>query len=237
MNAVLSQCPELAGLVDSEEIKGRSGSLRKVSSLSTMNNLEVLQGLCNELRPKRTLEIGLAFGGSAILFTAFHRRNGAPGSGQHTAIDPYQLENWDEAGLVALESAGLRPYLDFRPAFSNAALPQLLAEQARFDLIYVDGSHLFEDVFIDFYYSLRLLARGGILAFDDCSDPHVRKVLRFIRSNFGFACEPVNLAPYRSDKGSSLRYRVARMCGRVQLTAFRHSGPANRPWNSRFVEF
>jgi cephalosporin hydroxylase len=205
--------------------------------MSTMNNLEILQKLCAQFQPKRTLEVGLAFGGSAILFTAFHRRTGAPATGQHTAVDPFQTEVWDEVGLVAIEDAGLRDYLDFRPILSSLALPRLVAEKAQFDLIYVDGSHLFEDVFIDFYYSTRLLSDGGIIAFDDSSDPHVRKVLRFIKADFQFALDPIDLGPYRADKGASLRYRVARALGRVQLTAFRKIGPAARAWNSPMGRF
>lgn len=237
MRGVLNRCPELATLLESGEARGRSGSPRKISSLSTMNNLGVLQGLCDRYKPKRTLEIGLAFGGSAILFTAFHRRSGAAASAQHTAIDPFQTEVWDEAGLIALEVAGLRSFLDFQASFSSAALPRLAADGARFDMIYVDGSHLFEDVFIDFYYALRLLEEGGVLAFDDSSDPHVRKVLRFIRRNFDSTFRPMNLDRYRSDGGANLRYRIAKALGRVQLTAFQKVGPTTRAWNSPLRDF
>jgi hypothetical protein len=38
-------------------------------------------------------------------------------------------------------------------------------------------------VFIDFYYTARILDAGGIVLFDDSVDPHVHKTLRFIRKN------------------------------------------------------
>ena len=237
MNQVLQSCPELANLIDAGETAGRSGSVHKISSMSTLNNLEVLHNLCNQIKPNRSLEIGLAFGGSAMLFAAGYHKAGLPPAGQHTAIDPFQTDVWDEVGLIALENARLRQYLDFRPAFSSVVLPQLVAEGAKFDLIYVDGSHLFEDVFVDFYFSTRLLTEGGIVAFDDSSDPHVRKVLRFVRTNCSFAYETVDLGPYRRDKGAGARYRIAKALGRVQLTAFRKIGPSTREWNSRFRDF
>ena len=34
-------------------------------------------------------------------------------------------------------------------------------------MIYVDGSHNFEHVFIDAYYSVQLLDMGGVVLFDD----------------------------------------------------------------------
>lgn len=237
MHQVLQSCPELARLLEAGEIRGTSGSVRKISSMSTMNNLEVLHNLCTQVKPKRTLEIGLAFGGSAMVLAASYRNRGLPAAGQHTAIDPFQTGVWDDVGLIALQESGLRPYLDFRPFPSSAALPQLIAEGAAFDLIYVDGSHLFEDVFVDFYFSTRLLTEGGILAFDDSSDPHVKKVLRFIHSDCAFAYEAVDLGPFRTDKGTSLRYRLARAIGQTQLTAFRKIGPSERKWNSAFKDF
>ncbi|MCC7426177.1 MAG: class I SAM-dependent methyltransferase [Alphaproteobacteria bacterium] len=237
MHQVLQSCPELAALLEVGEIKGKSGSIRKISSMSTINNLEVLHNLCTQIRPKRTLEIGLAFGGSAMVLAASYRRRGIEPATQHTAIDPFQTSVWDDTGLIALQESGLRPYLDFRPVLSSVALPQLIAEGATFDLIYVDGSHLFEDVFVDLYFCTRLLTDGGIVAFDDSSDPHVNKVLRFIRSNCAFAYEAVDVGPLRADKGASLRYRFARAFGRVQLTAFRKIGPSARTWNSAFRNF
>jgi hypothetical protein len=113
----------------------------------------------------------------------------------------------------------------------------LVGERASYDIIYVDGSHLFEDVFVDFYYATRLLAQGGVMAFDDSSDPHVRKVVRFVSRNFHFAYRPLDLGPYRADRASGLRYRAAKALGRVQLTAFQKIGPATRAWNSPYRDF
>lgn len=202
-----------------------------------MNNLVTLKNLFHHIKPNRTLETGMAYGGSALLFTACHREAGISLAGQHTAVDPFETVEWDDVGLVAVENAGLRGYLDYRDASSGVALPRLIAEGAVFELIYIDGSHLFEDVFIDFYFSTRLLVDGGVVLFDDSSHLHVQKLLRFIRSNFRFAYEPFDLSPFRADKGAGLRYRAAKVMGRTQLTAFRKIGPATRHQHTPFASF
>jgi len=206
------------------EFSGEPDSAQKVFALSTVNNLVVLRNLFIEIMPKRTLEVGLGPGGSAMLFTASHRGAGRPPMAQHTAIDPVQTSLWKDGALAALENVGLRGYLDFRADFSSIALPMLIREGAKFELIYIDGSHFFDDVFVDFYFTTQLLADDGIVAFDDSTDSHVRKVLRFIRTNCG-CLRPVDLSRYRADKGRSLRYRAAKALGRTQLTAFRKIGP------------
>ena len=144
---------------------------------------------------------------------------------------------WDDCGLLSIERAGLSGYLDFRSARSAVALPGLLSQGETLDLVYVDGSHLFEDVFVDAYFVTRMLSQNGVVAFDDSPDPHVQKVLRFLRSNCGDGLEELDLSPYRGDGGTSLRYRLARLLGKVQLTAFRRVGRVERAWNAAFHSF
>ena len=119
--------------------------------------------------------------------------------GQHIAIDPYESQVWDACGLIATDRAGLSGYLEFRDGPSSLVLPKLGSEGRQIDLVYIDGSHLFEDVFVDFYFVSRLLSDGGVVLFDDCSDPHVRKVLRFIQTNCMKSLVPFDLSAYRLD--------------------------------------
>jgi len=202
---------------------------------STLNNLVALRGLMRELRPSQTMEIGLSVGGSALLFCSEHQRMGPP-LRQHTALDPYQAAIWGNTGLNAIEQAGLSGYLDFREVHSALGLPKILANGCQFGLIYVDGSHLFEDVFIDAYYSIRLLKSGGVIAFDDSTDPHVAKVISFLRASIP-GMEELDLSNYRESGGERWRYRAARLLGKLQLTAFRRSGDVERQWNAPFQRF
>src|SRR5262249_34661334 len=151
------------------------------------------------------LEIGMCFGGSCLLFTASHQEASSKPSRQHTALDPFQTTAWDDAGLLAVQRAGLSGYLDFRPQFSHVALPRLLESGEQFDLIYVDGSHIFEDVFVDAYFGSRLLSENGVIAFDDCRDPHVQKVIKFVRANLQSSHKELDLSPFRPDQGKSLK--------------------------------
>ena len=211
----------------------KAGNPAVLRSLSTENNLRLLGALLREYGCRSTLEVGLAFGASALLFTDHHRRLGHTAK-SHVAIDPYETTTWGGVGLAQIEDAGLGTYLDFRPDPSAIVLPRLFGEGRRFDLIYVDGSHIFEDVFVDAYYGARLLNEGGIIAFDDCATSSVRKVLGFLRSNLREALGEVDLAIYR---GNDWRYRVARWLGRTQMTAFRREGTVQRAYFARHHDF
>jgi cephalosporin hydroxylase len=231
-------CPVLAELIQARRAVGRTGRIFEgLAALSTISNLHIIHALMCETRAVRTLDIGLSFGGSSLAFCASHRELGRPPKAQHTAIDPFQATIWDSCGLMAVERAGLMGYMDFRPNYSALELPRLMECGARFGLIYVDGSHLFEDVFVDAYFVNRLLIEGGVVAFDDSSNPHIAKVLRFLRTSAPRgALEELDLSNYR-EKQDRLIYRVARYFGKVQMTAFRRVGNCERAWDAPFCRF
>jgi hypothetical protein len=231
-------CPVLAGMLEKSEAVGRSGKNVNISDLSTVRNLLTLRALHILSNAKRTMEVGFSSGGSSLVFTQTHKDLGALAENQHVAIDPFQRSNWtDEAGLVAIEAANLRGYLDFREEPSCYALPRLVDEGLKFELIYIDGSHLFEDVFIDFYFAARLVKEQGIVLFDDSSLDHVQKVLRFIRKNCKLSFREIDLSPYRPKADNMLSYRAARALGKIQLTGFQKVGNASRSLDSAFNNF
>lgn len=231
-------CPTLAEVLATRRVTGRTGkSFDGMPALSSVNNLAILRNLCLRLKPRQTLEIGLSFGGSCLTFAASHRDLGHKPSRQHMALDPFQSTVWDSVALILAEQAGLLAYLDFRQKSSSLELPALVREGREFDLVYIDGSHLFEDAFVDFFFIRQLLTDGGIMAFDDSSSAPIAKVLRFVRRNFYDSFSELDLRPYRPDMGRPLKYRLARFLGKTQLTAFQKIGPAIREWNSDFVNF
>jgi len=236
--AELNFCPVLTELVQSRRAVGQQGkTFEGLGSLSSVNNLVTLRKLMMEFQSRRTLEIGLSFGGSALVFAASHHDLQRPAARQHVALDPFQKTVWDSCGLMALEHAGLTGYVEFRPAYSAMELPRLIESGASFDLVYVDGSHLFEDVFVDAYFVLRLLSPGGLVAFDDSANRHVAKVLRFLRTNLRGLVEEVDLGRYRPVGGNGIAYALAKRLHKVQLTAFRRVGPAERKWDADFTRF
>jgi hypothetical protein len=230
-------CPVLNDLVLPGCVVGKSGRIFKdLGALTSRNTLETIHRLMLHLAPARTLEIGLAFGGSALVICATHKALGHQSDCQHVVIDPYQRTVWDSCGLLALDRAALSHFVDFREQPSALVLPKMLEDGTRFSLVYIDGSHLFEDVFVDAYYVVRLLALGGIVAFDDSTNPHIAKVLGFLRGSIGGALEEVDLRPFR-DRHARFPYRFARLLGKVQLTAFRRVGNVERAWNAPFSSF
>lgn len=234
-------CSVLTQMLAENKTVGRSGKqFANLASNSTLNNLRFIQQTMRDRKPVRTLEIGLAFGASALVFCSEHQRLGHERAKQHIAIDPYQpYPLYDEAGCYAVERAGLVNYLDCRSEFSEFVLPRLLETHQRFDFIYIDGSHLFENVFIDAFYSARLLNDGGWMALDDSSDPHVAKVNDFIRTNLAGAVKEIQLGA---------RSAVAGLLGKRQLTVFErlpYDGPHPprqrdtplRLWDSKLGKF
>jgi predicted O-methyltransferase YrrM len=230
-------CPVLNELLQHGCAVGKSGKVfEHLGALSTRHNLETIRRLMLYHRPRHTLEIGFAFGGSALVFCASHQELGHPPEHQHTLIDPYQMTVWDSCGLMALDRAGLSGFAELKTQASATALPKMLEAEAHFGLVYIDGSHLFEDLFVDAYYVTRMLTRGGIVAFDDSTSPHVAKVLKFIRGSMRLGLEEVDLTRFRGSR-PSLGYRLARRLGKVQMTAFRRIGDVERAWDAPFDTF
>lgn len=228
--------PVLEELIRSQRVVGKTGKIfDQLPALSTENNLHIIQELMFHLKPDRTLEIGLSFGGSALAFSQAHKNLGREGAVQHVAIDPFQGRYWDDSGLLALERSGLSSYLDFRNSSSEIELPKFLSSGHRFGLIYVDGSHLFEHVFLDAFFSIRLLTDGGVVLFDDSSNSHVAKVVRFLRTN-GEGLVEYDLSQWRKIR-KPLKYAVARCLGKIQLTAFQRTGDVERNWDAPFHRF
>ncbi len=224
--------PELAELYAGGPLIGRTGKkFNQAVSASTVNNLIAIQSFLKTEHPKRTLEVGLAFGASCLLIADYHRTASMPG-GSHIAIDPFQDTVWDGVARLKLEKSALTPWVKILTKPSSIALAQLLAEDTRIDLIYVDGSHLFEDVFVDVFYAWKLLNDKGLLLLDDSNDSNVRKVVEFIRKNLA-----ENLQEVQVLSDSTFKRLAKKLTGKQQLTVFRRVGAAEREWNAKFVNF
>src|SRR5215203_1045744 len=111
--APLAFRPTLADMVATGQTSGRSGAIIPALGLSSVNSLLILRHLQLAQRPAKTLEIGFGFGASSLIFTQTHKDLGSPPKKQHVSIDPF-ASDWDQAGTVAVEHAGLGGWLDFR---------------------------------------------------------------------------------------------------------------------------
>jgi hypothetical protein len=119
--------------------------------------------------------------------------------------------------------------------YSCYVLPELARKKNKYGLIYIDGSHLFEDVFVDFYFICDLLTPDGIVVFDDCCDKHVAKVMRFIQRNYSDILREIDLGEFVGP--IPLRKRIARLCGYRQARGFRKTSIRRRKWDARYIGF
>lgn len=202
----------------------------KVSGFSNVNNLILLKKIIEERKFSKTLEVGLAYGGSATVILSALEKN-STGEYSHTAIDPYQSSWMGGFGVKHVEKLGFSSNFNFKEDFSELVLPKLLSEGEKFDLIYIDGSHLFDNVFLDAYYAYRLLNINGILVFDDCADTGVFKAINFLKKSNPTSLKKIDVRKYL--KFSFLKnivYPFASKTGKVQLQVFEKTAEEKHYW-------
>jgi predicted O-methyltransferase YrrM len=137
-----------------------------------------------------TIEIELAYGISAIYICQGLLMN-AHEKVRHVAVAPYQY-GFKNCGLQLLKEAGVVDLIEFHAEESQILLPRFLSEGQRFDLAFVDGSHLFERVFLDLIYLERLVTPGGIIFIDDYQLPAIARSVSFCTTNLGWVFEELS---------------------------------------------
>lgn len=150
---------------------------------------EALRDLAIAEGARRTIEVGLALGLSALFLCQAVRERG----GRHVAIDPFQDESWRGVGLRTLSDAGVADIVEVVEEESQLALPRLLSEGREFDFAFIDGDHRFEGVFLDLYYMTRLVQPGGLVVVDDMWMPSVRMAVAYVERNLGATLETAAL--------------------------------------------
>jgi predicted O-methyltransferase YrrM len=135
-----------------------------------------------------TIEIGLAFGFSALYICEGLLLNGNPDP-RHVTLDPWQSSGYANRGLEILEEASVKALIEFHGEKSQLALPRFVKEGRQFDLAFVDGNHRFDAVFVDLYYLGQLVCKGGIIILDDYNLPGIRKAASFFVNNLEWQIE------------------------------------------------
>ena len=128
-------------------------------------------------KPVRILEIGSWEGRSALFFL-----NYLPNS-RIVCIDPFEgnVEHHADPYFRALalkteaqfdlNLAGFADRVEKIKGSSTMTLPELGVQGRRFDLAYIDGSHMAADVYSDATLTWPLMEDGGIVIFDDYEWP------------------------------------------------------------------
>jgi peptidoglycan/xylan/chitin deacetylase (PgdA/CDA1 family) len=231
---------ELSGMLDARRRRqvaqsgpvpaaGRASEANATRAPASMRQEEyaVLERLLHTGQPERTLEIGMAGGGSTERICAYlHARGG----GRHTAIDPYQLapDGWAGRGVRRIEQAGLSAHLELITKPDFLALPELVANQRRFDFVLIDGWHAFDFTQLDFFYADLLLRPGGLLAIHDTNWPAVHRACRFLETHKPYE----RIGPPISVTCRSFARRAGRRMGQVLRgpAAMRAARARRREW-------
>lgn len=173
MHAVLQQILSTGVALD------HSGKSHPLHSHTSAAQCTFLQELVRRIDARRCLEIGLAYGVSSLaVCEEIEAKKGAT----FISIDPFQSVHWNDIGLSNLERAGYSHFLEFHPRSSHEVLPELFCAGCQIDFAYVDTTKVFDMVLVDASFLIRMLKPGGVIVFDDCAWPGIKKLVRYLAS-------------------------------------------------------
>lgn len=109
------------------------------------HDADVLRDLLVDEGVRVVVEIGLAYGSSALATGEALLSVGNPDP-NHVIVDAYQ-DRFHNVGWELIESAGLSGIATLVSERSQLALPRFIAEKLVADAAFVDGSHIFHNVF------------------------------------------------------------------------------------------
>lgn len=145
---------------------------------------DVLRDLLVIERARVVIEVGLAYGSSALAIGEALLSQAEPRP-THVIIDAYQ-DHFGDAGWRAVAEAGLSGVSRLLGERSQLVLPRLVTEGFVADAAFVDGSHVFHNVFVDLYFLGELVRPSGLVVLDDCGWPSVATAVRYFELNVGW---------------------------------------------------
>lgn len=159
-------------------VEAEDGTRVDLHSHTRLDQCQYLQRLIREVKPETCLEIGLAFGLSALFICEELK---AHGGCTNIVIDKYQNDSvWQGIGLKNIAEAGHSGMVDFREDYAEAVLPRLVDQGEKVDFAYIDAGKRFDVGVVFVHYVTKLLSVGGLLVLDDCTFPGLRKLARYL---------------------------------------------------------
>ena len=175
MNSVLED------IFKTRRVPRRDGSSVPLEWSISLAEGQAVQRIIRELKPRVTLEIGLAHGVSATFICEALKDVGGE---RHIVIDSAPVQGWNEVGLYTIERAGYSSLVEFHNEASHKVLPRLEMNGEHVGFALIDGWHTFDYALVDFFYVDRILDVGGVVMFDDARwYPAVRKVTRYVATH------------------------------------------------------
>jgi predicted O-methyltransferase YrrM len=179
------------------------------------SDCDVLVDLLITEEAKAVIEIGLAYGSWALAIgEALVSSRGE----RHVIIDPFQDSGFHDAGWETICSAKLDTIATLLRESSQIALPRLAKEGVRADAAFVDGNHLFHNVFVDLYYLQKIVRPGGLIILDNYWWPGVAMAGRYFETNLGWR-------PHEFPEGTRERLHAMRLPDAPVGTGFQRLTP------------
>ena len=103
-----------------------------------------------------------------------------------TVIDPNQTSEWDNNGMKLIKEFKLDNRFTLSDLPNFVALPKLLAKHGNnyYDFVFISGSHAFDNILLDFYYSNLLLKINGFILIDNALQAGINKCIQYIETNY-----------------------------------------------------
>jgi predicted O-methyltransferase YrrM len=164
-----------------------SGEYRRLGSHTRESEHAEIRKALSQTKATQTLEVGFAYGTSALVFAEHHQKMKNVGI-SHTLIDPNQYGtgegHWEGIGAENLKRCGFLKGKQFRlvEESSVTALPELLRKHKAgwLDVALIDGWHLFDYTLLDIFYCLLMVRVGGIVIVDDKRMKAIRAVAKYV---------------------------------------------------------
>jgi predicted O-methyltransferase YrrM len=150
---------------------------------------DVLRDLLLAEQPGTVIEIGLAYGSSALAIAEALVVAGVDRA-RHVIVDAYQ-DRFFGSGWSAVVDADLTGMCSLIEERSQIVLPRLRVEGFLADAAFVDGSHIFHNVFVDLFWLRELVRPGGLVILDDCEYASVATAVRYFELNTGWKPQPI----------------------------------------------
>ncbi len=154
--------------------------INKIHSAIKKEEINIIQEIIKNNRLIKCLEVGMAFGTSAISILMNENTH-------LISIDPFQTTQWASMGVKLVKSFHYQDRHTLIEEKSYIALPLLLKEHEKtFDFIFIDGWHTFDYTLLDVFYAGMLLKKGGFMIIDDVLHNGVKQCIKYIDTNYKF---------------------------------------------------
>ncbi len=221
MNATLTQ------ILGTRQVTNGEKTFDLNSSVSAAEGEQLARWL-TEIKPDTYLEVGFAYGVSALY--AGSALKAVKPDYKHIILDPVQSTNWNSVGVHNLKREGLWGNVELHEQGSEVALPKLMEQGTRLQAAFIDGWHTLDHALIDFFYINRMLDKGGIIIFDDANWPAITKLIRYVLNYPAYEFYGGNKVDYvRSIGRDLLRGSIPRLM--PTMVAVRKVAEDKRSWD------